>query len=154
MKVFYLSHDDARKGCARYVMEAPAGWRVEFKEPNRKVEQSDKFHAMIGDIAKHCTFMGNHLDAEDWKRLLIDAYVRIKRDEAHAAGKPDPFHDQGRVLPSLDGTGFVQLGVQSRGFSKALASEFIEYLYAYGSEQRVAWSESSKSVYEMQRRAA
>src|SRR3546814_5283211 len=41
-----------------------------------------------------------------------------------------------------DGAGFVGR-VQTRGFRVAEASEFIEYLYAFGTEHRVRWSEKS-----------
>jgi len=81
--------------------------------------------------------METKLNREDWKRLLIDAFARIK------AAEGNPLKGYGRILPSLDGTGFVQLGVQSRDFRKSEASEFIEYLYAFGAdhEPEVIWSE-------------
>src|SRR5690606_11777311 len=109
--------------------------------------QEEKYHAMIGDIAKHCTFMGEKLGAEDWKRLLVDAFVRVMREDAKSEGRPDPFKSQGRVLPSLDGSGIVQLGIQTRKFSKRMAGEFIEYLYHYGCDNLVPWSDDSVSIY-------
>jgi hypothetical protein len=44
-------------------------------------------------------------------------------------------------VPSLDGSGVVQLGLQSRSLSRADASEFIEYLIAWGVDQGVIFSD-------------
>lgn len=90
---------------------------------------------MLGDIAKQVEFFGQKRDDETTKRLLIDAFARVRKEE----GRPLPGH--GAVLPSLDGMGVVQLGVQSRSFSKDDASEFIEYLFAFGAENSVIWSD-------------
>jgi hypothetical protein len=136
-----ITGEVARKAICRHVLAAPEGYVVKISEPKKKRAQEEKYHAMIGDIAKHCTFMGKARDEETWKRLLIDAYVRVARENAKAEGKPDPFAGQGEVVPSLDGTGIVQLGVQSRRFKVSQAANFIEYLFAYGAEHGVEWSE-------------
>ena len=143
-KVFRLVHSEARNGCAEFAKTAPDGWVVTFQEPVRKNIQSDKFHTMIGEIAKQCTFMGRKFDSESWKRLLVDAYVRVARENATAEGKPDPFKGQGGVIPNLDGTGFVQLGIQTRGFTIKQASEFIEYLLDYGQNNLVVFSDQER----------
>ena len=123
---------DYAKQC---IDQAPIGWMVIIQEQVKKREQEEKYHAMIGDIAKQCKFLEQKLDKDDWKRILIDAFGRVK------AAEGNPLKGWGRIVPSLDGTGFVQLGVQSRGFSKSIASEFIEHLYAFGAENDVKWSE-------------
>ena len=80
---------------------------------------------MIGDIAKQAQHMGAKWDAEDWKRLLVDQFARDRM----MYGAP--------ILPNLDGTGIVQLGVQTRHFSKEQASEFVEFLMAWASEHGI-----------------
>jgi len=134
-KVFYLRHDQARANCAEFAMAAPLGWRVKFEEPKRRIEQNDKFHAMIDDIARQVEHIGRKWDADDMKRLLIDEFA----DEMRAAGTP--LHHDGRVIPSLDGRRIVQLGVQSSEFYVKEAAEFITYLYAFGDTRGVVWSE-------------
>lgn len=86
---------------------------------------------MIGDIANQCEFMGKKFDREDWKRLLLDAFARYMQELG------TPLSHGGRVVPSLDGTGVVQLGVQSRQFRKREAALFIEFLDYYGAENGV-----------------
>lgn len=101
-------------------------------------EQERLYHAQISDIAKQCTFMGRKHDADDWKRLLVDAFAKVMRD----AGTP--IHHDGRVLPSLDFERVVQMGIQTRRFYKAEASEFVEFLYAWGSQENVIWTEPDR----------
>ena len=103
-------------------------------------EQEEKYHAMIGDISKQLLHNGEKLDAESWKWLLIEAFVIVMQEVAKGENKPDPFHGKARLIMSLDGKRIVQLGVQSRSFGKKVASDFIEYLYAYGVENGVKFS--------------
>ena len=134
---FFLVHEEARRRAAEAVQSAPHGYEVQVKEPSRNLDQNSRIHAMVADIARQCRFMDSKLSREDWKRLLIDAFARIKAIEG------EPLKGYGRILPSLDGSGFVQLGVQSRDFRKSEASEFIEYLFAWGADHDppVEWSE-------------
>src|ERR1700757_169391 len=97
---------------------------------------------MFSDVARQVEFMGSKRDAETWKRLLVDAFARVK------AADGDPVQGFGAIVPNLDGTGFVQLGVQTRRFSKRHASEFIEFLHAGGSDNDVVWSEPALQGYE------
>lgn len=136
-QTFILAHDMARANAARAVQAAPDGYMVQISEPTKKREQEEKYHAMIGDIAKQCEFMGGKLDADDWKRLLVDMFAKVMRDLG------TPLHHDGRVIPSLDYERVVQLGIQTRDFWVREAADFIEYLYAFGAEKGVRWSEPS-----------
>src|SRR5690554_4030246 len=88
-------------------------------------EQEVMYHAILADVGRTLTFMGNKWDAETWKRLLVDAFARVKAEEG------DPLQGHGQMVPNLDHSGFVQLGVQTRRFTKKQASEFIEFLHAW-----------------------
>lgn len=125
----------ARQNAMRAVQEAPEGWMVQISEPKKKRIQEEKYHAMIGDIAKQCMFMGKKMDSDDWKRLLVDMFAKVMRD------LDTPLHHDGRVIPSLDFERVVQLGIQTRDFYVKEAAEFIEYLYAFGADNLVIWSE-------------
>lgn len=138
---FFFVHEQARRNAATFCMEAPDGWMAVFSEPVKKRAQEERYHAMIGEIAKVMPFMGQLVDTETWKRLLVDAFVRVMREEARAKGQDDPFEGQGRVVPSLDGSGVVQLGVQTRGFSVTMAAQFTEYLAAFGAQAGVEFSQ-------------
>jgi len=92
---------------------------MEIKLSSKTREQEEKYHAMINDIAKQAKHLGAKWSSEDWKRLLVDQFMRDTRDSG------------GKVIPNLDGTGIVQLGFQTRKFTKEQASEFVEWLYAW-----------------------
>ena len=97
--------------------------RIEIKKGTRSLDQSAKFHAMIGSIGAAMRQAGSTWTDEDWKRLLIDQW----------ANETD--RKIGRVAPSLDGQRVVQLGFQSHKFTVEDASEFIEWLYAWAAEK-------------------
>jgi hypothetical protein len=96
---------------------------------------------MLGDISNQCEYMGRRLPLNSWKRLLVEAFVHILREEAIAQGKADPFPEEGEVLPSLDGRRIVQVEVLTRDFTVSQASSFIEHLFAFGAERGVAWTD-------------
>ena len=133
----FILHDQAvRARAAAYILtEAPDGHMAVISEPTKKRIQEEKYHAMIGDISKCCQFMSKKQDSDDWKRLLVDAFAKVMRD----AGTP--LHHDGRVVPSLDFERVVQLGIQTKDFYVAEASNFIEYLYSYGADHEVVWTE-------------
>lgn len=135
-RVFVLRDMAVRQRAAEYCLhDAPDGHMAVFSEPTKKRIQEEKYHAMIGDIARQCKFMDQRRDLDDWKRLLVDAFAKVMRD----AGTP--IHHDGRVLPSLDFERVVQLGIQTKDFYVAEAAQFIEYLYAFGADRGVVWSE-------------
>jgi hypothetical protein len=98
---------------------------MEVKAESKTLEQNEKYHAMIGDIAKQAQHQGARWSADDWKRLLLHEFAK-------QANLP-----QGRIVASLDGTGVVQLGLQSRKLTKEQGSEFIEFLYAWAAQNGV-----------------
>ena len=94
--------------------------RMEIKPESKSRDQEEKYHAMIGEIAAQAQHLGAKWSAEDWKRLLVDLFAK----ETGLQG--------GKIIPSLDSTGIVQLGLQTRDFNKETAAEFITFLEAWG----------------------
>jgi hypothetical protein len=87
------------------------------------------FHALIGQIAKQAQHMGAHWDQETWKRLLAHMWAK-------ETGRQD-----GKLVASLDGKDIVQLGIQTRKFSKQEASEFTEWVLAWGANNGITFKE-------------
>lgn len=139
-KTFYLRDVATLARCVQYLqlLTLAVCWKVKitlYKDPKSR-EQEEKYHAMIGEIAvARPMYKGVKVDAEDWKRILIDCFARY-RDELQ-----QPLVGYGRVVPSLDGVGFVQLGVQSRRFTKEVACDFIEFLYLYAAHAGITFQE-------------
>jgi hypothetical protein len=102
---------------------------LEVKAADKTREQELKYHAMIDEIAKQAKHMGASWDAESWKRLLVDLFCKYSGLQT------------GVVMPNLSGDGIVQLGYQTRKFTKEQASDFVEFLYAWGAEHGIVYSQ-------------
>jgi len=99
--------------------------QLEIKPQSKSRDQEEKYHAMIGEIAAQAQHLGAKWDAESWKRFLVYEFCKQQ-------GLP-----QGQIVPSLDGSGIVQLGLQTRNFTKEQAMEFITFLEAWGAEKEI-----------------
>lgn len=109
----------------RLIDEAPVNARVEIKAPKRTVPQNDKLWACLTDVAEQVPWHGVQLTPNDWKLIFLDG---LKREM--------------RLVPNLDGTGFVALsGRSSSDLSKGEMSDLIELIYAFGAAREVAWSD-------------
>jgi hypothetical protein len=104
---------------------------LEINPASKSRSQEEKYHAIIGDIAKQAQHMGAKWNAEDWKRLLVDKFMR------------ENWQSDLTIIPNLDSTGIVQLGIQTRKFTKEQASEFVEFLLAWSAENGVTINEMS-----------
>jgi len=102
---------------------------LEIKDAAKSRDQEEKYHAMIGEIAKQAQHLGAKWDSESWKRLLVDQFCK------------DNGLKTGAVIPNLAGDGIVQLGMQTRNFTKEQASEFVEWLHAWGAENGVTFEQ-------------
>ena len=102
---------------------------LEIKTANRSCQQNAKYHAMIDEIAQQAQHLGSKWDSESWKRLLVDQFLK------------DNGQKTGKVIPNLAGDGIVQLGMQTRDFTKEQASEFVEWLFAWGAEHGITYTQ-------------
>ena len=98
---------------------------LEIKAESKTRDQEEMYHSMIGKIAKQAQHQGARWDAESWKRFLVDQWAA------------DSDRKAGRVVASLDGERVVQLGLQTRKFTKEDGSEFIEWLFAWAAQNGV-----------------
>jgi hypothetical protein len=103
--------------------------RMEIKPDSKSRDQEQKYHAMLGEIAEQAQHLGAKWSTEDWKRLMVDLFAK----ETGLEG--------GKIIPSLDGTGIVQLGLQTRNFTKEQAMEFITFLEAWGANNGIIFKQ-------------
>lgn len=96
---------------------------LEIKPESKSREQEKLYHAVIGRIAKQAEHAGAQWDVESWKRFLLDQFAK------------DTDRPSGKVVASLDGERIIQIGLQSRKFSKEDAMEFTEWLMAWAAEK-------------------
>lgn len=108
---------------------APYGTRIEFKKAKRSLDQNSKMWSMLTEVAEQVTWHGLKLTPDDWKLVFLDA---LKRDV------------RSRIVPNIDGNGFVNLGRSSSDLSKEEMSDLIEIIYAFGAEHDIAFADHSE----------
>jgi hypothetical protein len=120
-----LSNEQELQRAAKWLQQAPAGTRIEFKAPKRSLPQNDRMWAMLTDVASQKEHAGRKYTPDQWKILFM-----------HACGREVQF------LPSLDGATFIPWGQSSSDLSKAEMTELIEFIHAWGAEHGVVFHDT------------
>jgi hypothetical protein len=113
----------------RWAQNVPLGTRVEFKEPKRSLPQNDLMWACLTDIARQVKWHGIHMSPDDYKLIFLDA---LKREV--------------RIVPNLEGNGFVNLGRSSSDLSKSEMSDLIEIIMSFGANHGVIFTLSQDAA--------
>lgn len=121
MRMLVIAGEIARKAICRHVLAAPEGHIVTIKEPIRNLEQNAKLWAMLTDLENQCDWHGIKLTAEEWKDLLSAGLVKSK------------------VVPNIDGSGFVILGQRTSKMTIKQFSELLELVGMFGDSRGVKW---------------
>ena len=109
--------------------------------------QEKCYHAQIGDFAKQIEPRGNKHSLEAWKELLVFDFAKEKL----AMGSP--LKEGNAWIPSLCGTAMIPSRPPTSGFDKDIRSEFIEFLFAKGSEYGVEFTDKTLAEYETYKEA-
>ena len=96
----------------------------------RSTAQNARLWAMLGDVSKQVEWYGKKLSTDDWKHVFTAGLRKLD------------------VVPNLDGTGFVALGMHTSRMSVREMSDLIELITAFGAERRLVWSDPSLKGYE------
>lgn len=139
MTSIVIRDDQSRAKAHKLVDYAPVGYEIVSQEAKKSREAERRYHAMLNDIAKQCRHLNDSLDLETWKRLAVDQFRRDTLDDPEIG---EYWKGKGlRIVPSLDGSCVVVLGEQTRKFPKRVACAFTEWLFAFGAERGVSWSD-------------
>jgi hypothetical protein len=104
---------------------APVDAVVKVSAPGRTLSQNDKLWALLSDLSR-AKPDGRMHTPEMWKALTM-----------HACGHAVQFEN------GLDGQPFPT-GFRSSRLTKQQMSDLIEFIYAYGSERGVVWTEPAQ----------
>jgi len=104
-------------------------------------EQERLYHSCFHDLARDCLLGGAKHDEEAWKRALIQAFYEATRDDPQF--RDDWVSRKPRLVPELDGEGMLLVNIESKRFTKNLASGFISFVHATGDLRGVRWSRTS-----------
>lgn len=124
-----LNGSAERARATAWIAKAPAGTRVEFKEAKRSTDQNAKMWVMLTEVAAQVPWHGIRISADDWKLLFLDA---LKREV--------------RMVPNIDGNGFVSLGRSSSDLSKAEMADLIELIHAFGAQHGVTFHDERRAA--------
>lgn len=127
-RLFILSHDQARRNALEAVKTAPQGYAVKVEEPTRSLEQNARLWSLLTDISEQVDWYGKRLTPEDWKHVFSASLRRLE------------------VVPNLDGTGFVALGMSTSRMTRRELSDLMELIAAFGAERGVEWSEMEQAA--------
>ena len=120
--VLVLAGRMERQRAHAWIDKAPINARVEFKSPLRSTDQNAKMWACLTDIACQVPWHGLKLTADDWKLIFLDA---LKAEM--------------RLVPNINGNGFVNLGRSSSDLGKDEMSDLIELILAFGAQHGVTF---------------
>lgn len=99
------------------------GWVVRITPPTRSLEQNARLWAQLTDISQQVEWYGKRLTPEDWKHVFSASLRKLA------------------VVPNLDGTGFVALGLSTSRMTKRELGDLIDLMTAFGNERGVQWTE-------------
>jgi len=122
-----LHRQSDRDRAASWVRQAPWGTRITFQEAKRTTDQNARMWAMLTEVARQVKWHGQRLSADDWKLVFLSA---LKQEL--------------RIVPNLDGTGFVQLGRSSSDLSVAEMGDLMDLIAAFGAREGVTFAEPER----------
>lgn len=131
-KLRFILIDDARRGNAlAAVRQAPTGYVVEIRPQTRSLDQNARLWAMLTDVSEQVLWYGKHLSPDDWKDVF-SASLR-----------------QTRVVPTIDGDGFVPLGMRTSTMTKAEFGALMDLIEAFGAERGVIFHDAREPERQM-----
>lgn len=92
------------------------------KPETRSTAQNSRMWAMLADIANQVEWYGKKLTPTDWKHIFSASLRKLD------------------VVPNLDGTGFVALGMSTSSMTVREMSDLIELMNSFGAEKGVKFT--------------
>ena len=118
---FLLTGKTSRQAACDVIWQAPAYASATIKPQKRSDDQNAKMHAMLSEISR-AKPLGRMHTPDVWKALMMKAC-------GHAV----------QFVNGIDGEPFP-IGFRSSRLSKAQMSDLIEFMYQFGAENGVRWS--------------
>lgn len=111
----------ARANAILAIKNAPDGVVVELRIKTRSLEQNAALWPALEALSNQTDWHGIKLSAEEWKDLLSAGLVKS------------------RVVPNIEGTGFVILGQRTSKMTKAEFSDLLDMVHAFAAERGVVF---------------
>ena len=129
-RMFFIGSTEARLDLVGKLMSADLGFHVTVKRNKRSDAQNSLMWVMLTEIADQIQWHGQSLSPEDWKLIFLQG-----------------LNQELRIVPNMDGNGFVQLGRSSSKLSKDEMRDLITLIEAFGANHNVNFktNEAEKS---------
>ena len=128
-QLILINAQSARIKLKAMIDAAPWNTRVTIQEPKRSLPQNSRLWAMLSDVAEQVPYHGLKLSPDDFKLIFLDA---LKREV--------------RMVPNLDGNGFVSLGRSSSDLSKAEMADLLTIIEAFGASKGVIFQDQKQEI--------
>ena len=123
--------NDAQRALAkRWIDKAPQDCIVIFKKPGRTLPQNDLMWVLLTDVSKQLKHSGVWKSTEVWKCLFMQGLGYRTAFEVGLEGEPFP------------------IGFKTSQMNKEKMAEMITYIYQWGSENGVEFSENPREAEE------
>jgi hypothetical protein len=123
-----ILHGPSQRSFAKSLIDkAPGGAVLTIREATRSIEQNSKLWAMLSDISR-AKPDGRMHTPEVWKCLAMHACGHAVQFELGLNGQPFP------------------TGYRSSRLTKSEMGDLIEFLYQYGAEKGVVWTEPERAA--------
>lgn len=117
-----------RERAIKWIGQAKAGTRLEFKGPKRTLPQNDKFWAALTDVATQVEWHGRRLTPDNWRLFFLDALSR-----------------ELDLVPNMSGDGFVDIGRSSSNLSTVDFSDLLELVMMFGAQHGVIFHDQESA---------
>lgn len=119
-----LTSRTTRERVASWAFNAPTNTVVEFRQNKRSLPQNARMWAMLTEVARQVEWHGVKLSADDWKLVFLEALGQ-----------------EMRLVPNINGNGFVNLGRRSSELTKQEMTDLIELIFSFGANYGVTFKE-------------
>ena len=126
MKKFILKDTHIKAAAIHFISKLPHETVHEVivreHKTKRSLEQNALLWKLLTDLSNQVDWYGHKLTKEDWKCVMSSAL------------------HQARVVPNIDGTGFVSIGLYTSKMSVKEMNDLITLIQAFGSERGAKWT--------------
>lgn len=125
---FIIVNEAVRERAIKWLRDLPIGMVAEFKEVSRSLAQNAAMWPALNDVSRQVEWAGKKRTREQWKDIFTGSLFK------------------GELVPNIDSTGVIALGVKTSTLSKNDFCELLEYIYAFGALRGVEFSRDKSSV--------
>lgn len=115
----FLIDEDRRRHAIQAIVMAPDGAEIIVQEPKRSSAINALMWVVLAQMEEKCQWHGIKLTDDEWKNLASAGIRGLK------------------VVPNLEGSGFVGLGKSTSSMSGRMIRQIIDILCAIAGEQGV-----------------